>query len=452
MYHSNIRCSLSCLPLLVLVLPLYACGDETVDLGGGRISQQITRGARCVDSPVVSGSVRVTSQAELAELEGCEEIDGDLHVNIFPGADLSPLASLRVVDGLLELGAYPEFPAEGVETSEMEALLAEVNEIAADGYLSSLAGLENLERATSLQFYYLTAPDLSSLQALRELSGHEGSLPVGFVGLQNSQVRSLHGLEKLENVRELVTAYNPELESLGGITLGANVVNINLVGSPKLASIAELANVEIANTVYLDDIGITDVDALSTLYYAEYGISVSNNRHLLNIDGLSGARTSSLFINRNAVLSSIPALSNLEYLEYVMIVDNPQLETIELALPPHGALYTMGTTLLPEPVGMIEIGENDHLTTLSIGAGLEQARFVVLHENPLLASVALGTLTQIESLAITANPSLVDLDLGALRTVGTLSAIDNPSLDDGPLRAVRTFETTLLGNAPTVSP
>jgi hypothetical protein len=38
MHHPNIRRRLGYLPLLVLGLPVSACSDPTVNLGGGRIS------------------------------------------------------------------------------------------------------------------------------------------------------------------------------------------------------------------------------------------------------------------------------------------------------------------------------------------------------------------------------------------------------------------------------
>lgn len=80
------------------------CTSEGVDLGGGLSTRALTGDSRCVDSPIIEGSVRVTSQEELAALQGCEEIRGDLEVQLFPDADLTPLGSLRVVESVLVLG------------------------------------------------------------------------------------------------------------------------------------------------------------------------------------------------------------------------------------------------------------------------------------------------------------------------------------------------------------
>ncbi|MEY2934370.1 MAG: hypothetical protein RL033_5119, partial [Pseudomonadota bacterium] len=414
MSHSNIRDSLSSLSLLVLVFPLYACGNETVDLGGGRISQQLQRGARCADSPIVAGSVRVTSQADLAQLEGCEEIDGDLIVDVFAGADLSPLASLRVVDGLLQLGAFPALPEEGVDTSDFDVLQAEINQIFADGYLPSLAGLESLERVASLDLS-LAAEDLSPLHALRELRGQERLQPAGLITIHGSQIRTLRGLENIESIRHLSLITNPELESLGGIALDSNAGNIELLDSPKLTSLAELAHVQTASSLNLTNVGITDLDDLTDLSFAEFGISLMSNRQLRNIDRLADIGTEFAYINDNAVLQSIPALNNMQFLEAFTAVGNPALQTIELALPEHASgPNSVAGRLLTDPVDVIDIGDNAQLTTVSISAGLAETRFLALYENPSLTSVTLGTLTQLESLELTANPSLATLDLGPL--------------------------------------
>jgi hypothetical protein len=453
MSHANSNCRLGALALLGVSLPLGACGDATVDLGSGRIGQNIQRGARCAESPVAAGSVRVKSQAELAELAGCEQIDGDLQIEVFPGADLSPLASLRAIDGLLELGARPELPEQGVDTSVAIELQEQLGAIVADGYLTSLQGLESLERVTGLDLYDVGVQDLSALQGLRVLTGHEGALPVGWVGIHDTQLHTLQGLQNVEHITQLVLSDNLQLESLGGVALSPAMLNINLVNSPQLTSIAELAGVERATTLYLDNIGVSDVESLANLYYVEFGISITGNRNLLDIDALGAVSTESLVISNNALLERIPAFPNLAFLESFTATRNPALHSIELSLPGRGqGQYSAAGTLLTDPVHVIEIGQNPQLTQLSVSAGLEEARYLSIYLNPSLASVTLGTLTEIQSLEISDNTSLTQLDLGPLERVGTLFVIGNSSLDVSPLAAVRTFETTLRGNAPAAAP
>src|SRR5262245_9708078 len=109
MSHVNIHGSASCLSVLALTLSIGACTDENVSLGGGSVGQTIERGARCSESTVLTGLVRAKTQADIEDLAGCEEIDGDLRIEVFAGADLSPLSALHVVDGALEIGAYPDW-------------------------------------------------------------------------------------------------------------------------------------------------------------------------------------------------------------------------------------------------------------------------------------------------------------------------------------------------------
>jgi hypothetical protein len=62
---------------------------------------------------VVSRSLVVSNQAELDALDGCERINGDLELRVFPGIDETPLLSLRVVAGVLSVyAAGEETPSE----------------------------------------------------------------------------------------------------------------------------------------------------------------------------------------------------------------------------------------------------------------------------------------------------------------------------------------------------
>ena len=129
-----------------LLLPwLAACTSDTVDLGGAEATEGLGRGSRCTDSAVIGEAVLATNQAELDALAGCEEITGDLVVDVFDGADLRPLASLRAVGGTFTLGAYPR--PEGSEFWDFyqsRALKEQVDQIVAAGYLPSLEGVEAL--------------------------------------------------------------------------------------------------------------------------------------------------------------------------------------------------------------------------------------------------------------------------------------------------------------------
>ena len=449
MSHVNIRGSLSCLCALALLIPLGACTDENINLGGGRAADGIARGARCSESTTVTGLVRIKSQADVEDLAGCEEIDGDVHVETFAGADLSPLSALRSIDGTLEIGAYPELTEESYDDVELlEAVREQVDAVIADGYLPSLHGLEGLARVTSLEIYNVAAEDLSPLLGLRDLSGHESYLPVGYIGINGTRIRDLQGLHNVQNITSLVLADNPDLESLSGIVLGETIVNLNLVDSPRLTSIEELEYLVRAYTLILSNIGITDLESLKDLTNVEYTIDLTSNRNLVNVDRLSTIASAALNINDNAVLTSIPPITQSFWLETLTVVDNPELLSVSVDLPEQGdgPDYVAGSPL-DHAIATIEIGQNDKLSQVSLAAGLEEVGVISIHGNPSLASLSFGTLTSLEELTISANTSLTSVDAGALETVDTLSVINNPLLDPGQLANVRTFEARLLGNA-----
>ena len=445
MSHTNIRCGTGCVALLAA---LVGCADEAVNLGGGRVSQEIQRGVRCSESPIVVGAVRIRSQADIEDLAGCEEIDGDLHVEIFAGADLSPLSSLRVVGGLLELGAYPEIPEGDVDVGALEALRQEIDAILAAGYLPTLRGLDNLQRVAALEIYSIAAEELTPLSALRELSGRS-DLPFGFVGIYETSVRSLQGLENLDGIEDLVLGDNLDLESLGGIALGPDVSTVSLVNSPGLTSIAELASLEHMAALDLTNLGITDLDSLDNLYGVDLAIDLSSNRQLANVDPIAQMSTESLRIVDNAVLRSIPALPNMTYLDTFVAVGNPALEAIDIVLPEAGpGPRSVHYESLVDPITVIDIGDNAALTRVSLTAGLAEGRFVAIYANPSLTDLTLGTLSRLQELTIDNNRSLSRLDLGLLETVESLVVVDNPALATAPLAAVRTFETTFDNNEP----
>jgi hypothetical protein len=449
MSHVNIRGSASCLSVLALSLSLGACTDEDVNLGGGRAADGIdARGARCSESTTVTGLVRVKSQTDVEDLAGCEEIDGDVHIEVFAGADLSPLSALRSIDGTLEIGAYPEIAEGNYENGELEALREQVDAVIGDGYLPSLHGLENLTRVTSLDIHDIAAQDLAPLLGLRELSGHETYLPVGYIGINGTALRNLHGLENVQNITNLVLADNPELESLSGVVLGEAMTQLNLVDSPRLDSLEELAPLALLYTLILSNIGITDLESLTNLSTVEYTIDLSQNRNLVNVDRISTISSASLTINDNAALTSIPPITASFWLDVLTVVDNPELQSISVNLPNqgNGPNYVADSPLI-HAISVIEIGQNDKLTQVSLAEGLEEVEVISIHGNPSLASVSFGTLSSLEELTLSANTSLTSVDVGALETVDTLSIINNPAFDPAQLAGVRTFEARLLGNA-----
>lgn len=436
---------LSCLSFISL---LAGCGNGTVDLGSGRLSREVRSDSRCSSSSSVSGSVRVHDQSELEALAGCEQIDGDLNVEIYAGADLSALSSLRVVNGELEIGAYPEFP-DNITPEQLDAIHARVNRTVAGGYLSSLAGLEGVQQVGSLSISSIAAEDLEPLRGLHRLIGPQDSLPIGLVGVQAAHnLQNLQGLSNIEAIDQLVLDDDPVLTSLGGIVLSPTVVNVNLVDVPQLGSIDELSPLGAAVTLNLVNTGISNLDSLVNLGLVESDILLTGNRNLSNIDQLAAMGTASLMVNDNAVLQNIPPLANMATLEVFTALHNPQLQIIDINVPAHtiGPDAFEGVSLV-DPVKVFEIAGNTRLTRISLTDGLERGRLLAIHDNPALTSVSLGTLTRLEQLDISGNVSLTNVDVGALQTVETLTVVANPKLDTTSFAGLRTFDSTLSADA-----
>ena len=446
MSPTHLWSSRGCLSLITL---LAGCSNDTVNLGGGRAPREVQPGERCSGSSIMQGPVTVHNQRELEQLAGCEQIDGDLHIEVYAGADLTPLSALQSIDGVLEIGAYPDL-ANDPETDLMD-LKAQVDQIVADGYLSSLSGLESLQRASALQLGYVNAEDLEPLLGLRQLSGRAGTLSAGSLYVQDAaNLRDLHGLSNVESVQELVVAGTPVLTSLGGIQLGARMANINVVDSPLLSDLGELENVSSAYSLILSNLGVSDVDSLLSLGYIEDSISLERNPMLRNIDGLANLYgAGSLVVTDNAVLQSIIPFRGMGFsLDKLMVARNPKLHSLRIDLPPRGegVEYLRGSPA-PDPITLIDIGENDSLTEITLSAGVERGRLAAIYANPALLQISIGTLQSLEELDITGNASLAHVDVGALQTVDRLSVINNPKLDPAQLATVRTFSSTVGRNA-----
>jgi hypothetical protein len=433
-----------------LMLPvLGACSADTVDLGGGNVSQNLQRGSRCADSVVVAGAVRVANQAELEALLGCEEVTGDLSIEVFEGADLSPLSALRAVGGWLTLGDFPQGGSESWTSEQYGALRAQVDAAVEQGYLPSLGGLESLERVGDLEIYYASTPDLRAFESLRSVASHASGDFGGHFGLhQMPNLTNLIGLEQVRDMTQLVLVETTALESLEGLAPTEAMSDVNIVDSPKLGALTELSEVQEFGTLHLFNTGLRNLDALTNLTTVASSISLQGNLELENIDRLGqlyGVRT--LFIGGNPLLTHVPALPHVSDLVGVTITNNAELRSVSLDL-----VYIPGSNRvrgeeLEANVGYIEVGGNPKLETLSLASSLTRADYVEVYDNTSLTSVDLGSLRNLDSLSIDYNAALTTLRANDLETVGWLSVLDNPLLSTAPLAGVKSFEAELRGNA-----
>jgi hypothetical protein len=447
---ANQRLSAGSLSRLLLISCASACSADVVDLGRGDMSPLVERGPLCPAFPYVAGSTYVTNQGELEALRGCEQIQGDLVVDVFAGADTSPLASLRAIDGSLVLGAYPvslpgstySYPAD----IPLDVLVADIIE---QGYLTSLHGLEALERVGAFYLRGVGVADLSELESLGAVGTQLDGLSTGLVEIYDApNLTSLTGFENVINLTQLLLGGNTALQSLSGLVVNSNTGVVSIDGSPELRSLAELAPISYLAGLGLSNVGIRNLDDLVNLGQV-VDLTLMSNPELENVDRLGSLTTiESLTLSRNPKLASIPALPDLSgELRYVFIDSNPELRSVSLGLPPSATSYVSRGRPIDSSVGFFEIRGNSKLETLSLAAGLEKADYLNVDGNSSLTSIDFGSLRSLDRLALEDNPALTTLVLGNLQSVDALWVTDNPLLSTAALGNVLTFERVLRGNA-----
>jgi hypothetical protein len=442
--------SRSPLALSLLGALSLACSSEGVDLGGGVRTQDQRRGTRCAETTIVDENVRVTNQAELAALEGCEELRGTLSVQMFADADLSPLHALRDVRVQLELGSSQ---ADTVSLDEPydEALAQQIEEREAPlrgSWLTSLAGLESLEHVGALAVQQTGLTDLGPLAGLRSIGGDAGGS--GTLRLyRNPALVDLAGLENASGITLLDIYSSPALESLAGVSLSDYTSYVSITDAPQLTDIGALSTVTTMEFLNLDHVGMTNLDALSGLSTAVEGLFVLNSPALVDASGLRGlTQTLSLLFSDNPLLKVLPSFQSYYTVpDLITIERNAALEEIEIdasfALAPG---FNAGARSRAFSSKLILVNDNPTLErvafgpTGSDGLGLGAAQIVAFERNPSLARIDFGGLQRADVLVINDNAALSDVTIGQLATVDTLELTGNPSLDSSVFDTVRSFE------------
>ena len=446
---SNQRTLVVYLTALPLVCALGACSSDVIDLGGGNVAQNLEVGARCADSPVLDGDVTVTNQAELDALLGCEEIGGSLTVNVFEDTDVAPLESLRVVGGTLILGGYPEldnFDDEALEAYQVE--LARLNQIVEDGWLTTLHGVEALERVGSLTLLGIGAPDLTAFESLRSISAHNDGASAGSLLIANTRLEDLTGLEGVSGVRSIDIETSPALVSLDGLSVGATLDQVQLRDVPALADVSAFSEVENIQLLGLFwNTGLENMDDLSSLSSAGDLAFLSNER-LVQVDALDTLEVAtSVVFETNPSLTHVPQFQNLAGLDTFKALGNASLTNVSISVPNQFKANLVQGDFIELSIDVIEIGDNPLLGSLSIDSGVTSAQVLAVYSNAALSSINLGPLRRLDRLIISGNPALESVALGDLQTVDSIAVHENPGLSTAELRLVPTFEGAFSGNA-----
>lgn len=461
------RWPLRCSAITSLAALALGCSSDGIDLGGGALTQPLERGARCQGSTIVEGNVLVTNQQELEDLDGCEEIRGDFTIRMFADAELTSLQALQVVEGGFLLGGtlFDTSPDAEEDSQTLEEIgLAE--QALRGTWLVSLEGLESLERVGGLLLSDTAVSDLSPLAQLRAIGGAGGSpesiLDSGDLGIQgNPLLRDLSGLERVRGVTEVQIVANGALESLDGLTLGPELTLLAVFEEPALTDIDAFSAITKVGALTLDGVGVTHLDALSSLRAVEGAISIANNPDLVDVNGLANLQQArSLEVVNNAKLESLPSFqSYFSPPEIIFIGENPELEALTFDFSQASTNgFRVGEDAIEFSTGGVLIRNNVSLRSVVFppspieSLGVDSMQVVAFERNPSLVEIDFGGLARADFLTIAQNPALGQVDLGELARVDTLQITDNPSLDTSVFDPVRTFERTESGNAPSATP
>lgn len=370
----------ACGGAFTLGLALLACGGAVGDRGDGLVTSsppEAPEPTGCASPELVNASVTVGNQAELEALRGCSTVHGDLSVSLFEGVDLRPLSALERVEGVFSLG--------------------DENEERAPVELASLEGLESLRRVGSLALRRLTVPSLEGLASLREIT--RGSDPRSTYGMlivdQCPELTDLRGLDDLTGAESIRVLDNPQLTSLAGLRIEAELGQLSIAGSP-LRDIDALkplrtiiANLELAGT------SLPNVAALAGLSEVRGEINISGNAELVDLGGLAAlASVQSIRIAENPRLQVLPALPALEKLRRVEISNNESLrEALEWPA-------------LPTDIDTALFTGNEQLARLLTFSALRYAKALIVECNPKLVELNLGRLEGVEMLRLANNAQL----------------------------------------------
>jgi hypothetical protein len=434
--HQKTSLGIILFPIAVLN---FACSDGVVDLGGGTLAQDLKQPSRCAESSRITGDVNVANQAELAALAGCEEITGSLNILTFEGADLAPLASLRVVGEALFLGAQQDVPVS--DDPDVQQTADEQYRALQDaGYLESLHGLESLGSVGRLLLTSILVEDLSELESLSRIG-------TGMVVRSSRNLRDLTGLEAAHAIPLVWLADCGALESLAGLELDGSTHSVYLERVPALANVEALGSITSFDTLIIDGTGIEALPAFSN--FSSTDVYIARNLALVDASGLATiGSVRSLQVIGNPSLRALPALTQLVAFDSLIVGGNDGLEEVSLDFPGLQPPISYGNAREYQlSADLIEIGNNASLRRVTSLTGLSAVQNVSVDSNPSLTELDLGSLERTDLLAITDNAVLASVAAPSLGTVDSLEVVNNPLLVPTAFDDVLTFSRKVSGNA-----
>ena len=224
-------------------------------------------------------SMTLSSQAEINAWPGCTIVEGDLRIAGNDITDLSPLATLQTVRGLLSIDD--------------------------NANLSNLNGLENVDSVAAL----LIAAN-AQLQSLSALNLNQTEI-ASIVFYDNNNLGQIDGLNNFTSTDNLEILSNDNLTDITGFN-GLTTVDGNLL-------------LEFNS-------GLTNLDGFSNLTQITGAFQLVGNDALPGISGFENLNTveDNFIISSNAALQDINGFSSLSNMNLIAIAGNSMLENLNV--------------------------------------------------------------------------------------------------------------------------
>jgi hypothetical protein len=267
----------------------------------------------------------LNSQAEVDAFPGCDFVNGNLRIEGADIVDLTPLASLSGISGLLEIQNNTTLLSlDGLDNlATVGGLLMSGNPV-----LASLSPLANLHSDAILPLV------IENQATLTNLHGLEGITGANYLRIQgNTNLQTLTGLDNLTIIRgEFLITQNPALLHLDQLakltTLQSTLI---LDDNPLLENLHGLSHLtSIGGTLFLNGTNkLTDLQGLQNVT-SMFALDIKDNEFLQNLDAFSGITSlHSLRVRNNAVLSDCCGL-------YPILNANGVSGVIEISGNPNG--------------------------------------------------------------------------------------------------------------------
>lgn len=302
------------------------------------------------------------------------------------------------------------------------------NLIISDSHLRSLEGLENLQ-IISNGFIVSDNRYLDDISAINGISPSIKNLWIQ----GNPNLSSLGGISMNENSVS-VRITESVIENLDGLSDMNSLESLRLLNLPNLTSIAGLSNVStIAREIELKNLpSLLNLQGFISIENLDIDLKIID----LNIESFTGLN--SLKNAKRLILENLPnvqnleGLSSLEMVEGDFIVDNlPQLQTTSGLSNLHTVTESVEFTNTPnlssisDLSGLVTVGKNLEIQSLALNSLNGLQNLTEIGRTLTLRDVDVSNLNELQSLTVLGGLSLSDMGIQSLAQLNNLETFHN---------------------------